>query len=145
MEVTLEANTDPLESISGFQYTWYRDGEVIQETTLPTITVDQDGSYTVQVTNGLGKQKVASEAFVVYIDKKKPEIKVLEDTLVLPFAEEYDFKNNLEVTFGTSGGTVTCDPSNNNYLGTEDQEITCIATGRNGLETTVTFQVKREQ
>ena len=48
-------------------------------------------------------------------------------------------------TVGTSGGTVTCDPSNNNYLGTEDQEITCIATGRNGLETTVTFQVKREQ
>ena len=80
-----------------------------------------------------------------HIDKKKPEIRVLEDTLVLPFAEEYDFKNNLEVTFGTSGGTVTCDPSNNNYLGTEDQEITCIATGRNGLETTVTFQVKREQ
>ena len=145
MEVTLEANTDPLESVSGFKYTWYRDGEVIQETTLPTITVDQDGSYTVQVTNGLGKQKVASEAFVVHIDKKKPEIKVLEDTLVLPFAEEYDFKNNLEVTFGTSGGTVTCDPSNNDYLGNEDQEITCIATGRNGLETTVTFQVKREQ
>lgn len=145
MEVTLEANTDPLESVSGFNYTWYRDGKVIKETTLPTITVDQDGTYTVEVTNAVGKQKITSEEFVVHIDKKKPEIKVLEDTLTLDFGEEYDFKNNLEVTFGTSGGTYSCDPSNNDYLGNEDQKITCVATGRNGLETTVTFRVKREQ
>ncbi|HIT22193.1 MAG TPA: hypothetical protein IAB56_04420 [Candidatus Scybalousia intestinigallinarum] len=145
MEVILEANTDPLDSISGFTYTWYRNNEVFKETTTPTITVDQDGAYSVEVTNAVGKQKVTSEQFIVYIDKEKPKVKVLEDTLTLDFGQDYDFRDNLEVTFGSSGGTYSCDPSNNNYLGTEDQKITCIATGKNGLETKVTFQVKREQ
>ncbi len=145
MEVILEANTDPLDSISGFTYTWYRNNEVFKETTTPTITVDQDGAYSVEVTNAVGKQKVTSEQFIVYIDKEKPKVKVLEDTLTLDFGQDYDFRDNLEVTFGSSGGTYSCDPSNNNYLGTEDQKITFIATGKNGLETKVTFQVKREQ
>ena len=88
---------------------------------------------------------MTSEQFIVYIDKEKPKVKVLEDTLTLDFGQDYDFRDNLEVTFSSSGGTYSCDPSNNNYLGTEDQKITCIATGKNGLETKVTFQVKREQ
>ena len=145
MEVILEANTDPSTSVSGFTYTWYRNNEVFKETTIPTITVDQDGAYSVEVTNKVGNQKITSEQFIVYIDKEKPKVKVLEDTLILDFGQDYDFKDNLEVTFGTSGGTYSCEPFNNNYLGTEDQEITCIATGKNGLETKATFQVKRKQ
>ena len=145
MEVILEANTDPSTSVSGFTYTWYRNNEVFKETTIPTITVDQDGAYSVEVTNKVGNQKITSEQFIVYIDKEKPKVKVIEDTLILDFGQDYDFKDNLEVTFGTSGGTYSCEPFNNNYLGTEDQEITCIATGKNGLETKATFQVKRKQ
>ena len=145
MEVILEVTTDPANSTSGYTYTWYRNDEFYKETTLPNITVDENGTYVVHVTNEIGNQEVTSDEFVVYIDKQKPKVKVLEDTLTLDFGQEYDFKNNLEVTFGSSGGTYSCDPSNNNYLGTEDQKITCIATGKNGLETKVTFQVKREQ
>lgn len=143
MEVILEANVNPTDSPSGYQYVWYRNGEIYRKTTLLTLMVDEDGSYQVEVSNALGKKKM-SEEFVVHIDKKKPEIKVLDKILTLSFKEDYDFKKNIKVTFGSSGGSFTCDPENNNYLGDEDTLVTCKAVGNNGLETKASFTVKHK-
>lgn len=71
-DVILTAVVNPNKSVSGYQYIWYKDGEVISDATEVTYTAKTNGTYTVEVTNGVGKQHVTSHPFVVKIDFKAP-------------------------------------------------------------------------
>jgi len=66
--VTMNPRTIP----SGYYYTWYKDGEVVNKTEEGTYKVTTRGTYKVEVTNGVGKQILTSEEFIVKIDKNKP-------------------------------------------------------------------------
>ena len=222
-DVVLTAVVNPNESASGYIYTWYKDGEVIPGVTGNTYTAKEWGNYKVEVTNGVGKQHVMSEEFVVKIDRKAPtcelvvtgqragewyivdvtvDFKTMNDleengvmgsgikkqalshTIVntdgalitvtgtvtdnvgrqgtcsatvkrdaktpsatpkkptLPLGNgSYDFKNNLNVNFGPSGGTIVCVPPTSKGTGT--YTVTCTLTSNaNKKQSTVSFMVR---
>lgn len=71
-DLVLSANMNPKTTPSGYQYTWYKDGQVIEGANKSSYTATLRGTYKVVVTNGVGKQTVTSQDFVVKIDKNKP-------------------------------------------------------------------------
>lgn len=222
-DIILTAVVNPKESASGYIYTWYKDGEVIPGATGSTYIAKDWGNYKVEVTNGVGKQHITSEEFVVKIDRKAPTCELivtgnksgewyigdvtidfktvndLEDSGVLgsgikkqelshtiintdselttvtgtvtdnvgrkgtcsatvkrdaktPSATpkrptlplgngSYDFKDNLNVDFGPSGGTVVCKPPTSLKTGT--YTVTCTLTSNaNRKQSTVSFLVR---
>ena len=71
-DVVFTVTMDPRTIPSGYYYTWYKDGEVVNKTEEGTYKVTTRGTYKVEVTNGVGKQILTSEEFIVKIDKNKP-------------------------------------------------------------------------
>ena len=88
-------------------------------------------------------------------DSETPRIEVVNNPLNLN-SDPYDFKNNTRRTYGISGGliefyggasgmaipidkSIECNPSMS--LGTGSYQVTCEATGGNGLSSSTTFQV----
>ena len=71
-DVVLVATMNPRTIPSGYYYTWYRNGSIVNKTEEGTYKVSERGTYKVEVTNGVGKQVVRSKEFVVKIDKNKP-------------------------------------------------------------------------
>ncbi len=71
-QVTLTANVNPATSTSGYTYQWYLNGTKLGEpTTSNTLTVQGQGTYQVEVTNGVNKNKKSNE-FIVKVDTKPP-------------------------------------------------------------------------
>ncbi|MDE5586844.1 MAG: hypothetical protein K2I72_00555, partial [Bacilli bacterium] len=219
-DTILTAVVNPSESASGYIYTWYKDGKVIPGATDSTYTAKEAGTYKVEITNGVGKQHVTSEEFVIKIDRKAPtcelvvtgqksgewyigdvtvDFKTVNDleedgalgsgikkqelshkiintdsTLTtvtgtvtdnvgrkgtcsvaikrdakvpsakpkqptLPLGNgDYDFKDNIDVDFGPSGGTIVCNPPKSLKTGT--YTVTCTLTSNSsGKQSTVSF------
>lgn len=139
-DVTLTATVTPATTISGYLYRWYKDGVLVQDwNSSNTYVATTDGTYKVEVTNALMKQIIPSNEFVVKIDRHVPEMVVGTDPISLG-NEDYEFKDNVTVTYGPSGGEFSCDPANSRKTGT--YTVTCTATSGSGLTSTVTFQAR---
>ncbi|MCS6990914.1 MAG: MopE-related protein [Chitinophagales bacterium] len=76
VKVTLEASSG-----TGYQYQWYRDGQILMGSTQQTYTVNgnQSGSYQVQITIVGNCQETSPATHIVRIDKPKASIKVQGD------------------------------------------------------------------
>ncbi len=72
-KVVLTANPDPGETPSGYYYKWFKDGVEIEGATEKTYTANLRGTYKVEITNGVVRQKETSPDFIVKIDKNKPQ------------------------------------------------------------------------
>ncbi len=70
--VVLTAVTNPGNTVSGYLYTWYKDGTVIEGATASTYTATLRGNYKVEVKTGVGNKTIMSNEFVVKIDKNNP-------------------------------------------------------------------------
>ena len=139
-DVTLTATVAPPTTISGYLYRWYKDGVLVQDWNASnTYVATTDGTYKVEVTNALMKQIVPSNEFVVKIDRHVPEMSVGSNPISLG-TEDYNFKDNVTVTYGPSGGEFVCDPASSRKTGT--YTVTCTATSGSGLTQTVTFQAR---
>ena len=139
-DVTLTATVTPPTTISGYLYRWYKDGVLVQDWNASnTYVATTDGTYKVEVTNALMKQIVPSNEFVVKIDRHVPEMSVGSNPISLG-TEDYNFKDNVTVTYGPSGGEFVCDPASSRKTGT--YTVTCTATSGSGLTQTVTFQAR---
>ena len=75
----------------------------------------------------------------VLVDKTRPTISVKTNPLSMG-AVDYDFKDNVTVTFGPLGGTLTCNPERSKKTGVYD--VTCTAKNRSDLEASVTFRAQ---
>ena len=138
--VTLTVTVNPRTCVSGYLYRWYKDGVLVQDwSESNTYVAKEDGTYKAEVTNIFKKQIVATNDFVVKIDSTAPVITVLQDPLNLK-KEDYEFIDNITVTFGPSGGEYACDPKASRKTGSYD--VTCTATSNSDLKTTVTFKVR---
>lgn len=71
-DLTLTAVVNPRTCASKYQYIWYKDGVVIPDAVGSSYIAKDWGNYKVEVTNGVGKQHVISQEFVVKIDRKAP-------------------------------------------------------------------------
>ena len=62
--------------------------------------------------------------------------------LVLDIGENFPFTSNLQIQYSSAGGTTSCNPVNNVNLGSNNQQVNCILTEKNGNTLTANFQVK---
>ena len=139
-DVTLTANPTPETTISGYLYRWYKNGEVVQDwNSSNSYVATTDGTYKVEVTNALMKQIISSNEFVVKIDRTVPTMTVGSSPISLG-TQDYDFKNNVGVSYGPSGGSFVCDPAASRKTGI--YTVTCTATSGSGLTQTVSFQAR---
>ena len=139
-DVILTATPNPKEVPSGYLYQWYKDGiKLGEETTSNTYTATVDGTYYVEVTNSLHNQKVTTNEFIVKFDRTKPTITAIKNPISMG-TEDYEFINNVEYTFGISGGNVKCNPKASRKTGT--YEVTCNAFGDNGLTASIKFKAQ---
>lgn len=133
-DVVLTATMDPRTIPSGYHYTWYRNGSIVNKTTEGTYKVTERGTYKVEVTNGVGKQVVRSEEFVVKIDKNKPTC-----TLVSSGAKNGEwYIGNVTTVFSSTG-----DLENDGIVGSGivSQTIDKPTTSEDGTSVTITGTV----
>ena len=133
-DVVLTATMDPRTIPSGYHYTWYRNGSIVNKTTEGTYKVTERGTYKVEVTNGVGKQVVRSEEFVVKIDKNKPTC-----TLVSSGARNGEwYIGNVTTIFSSTG-----DLENDGIVGSGivSQTIDKPTTSEDGASVTITGTV----
>ena len=73
--------------------------------------------------------------------KRATEIKVnIKNNPISLGNQDYDFKDNLEIDYGVSGGTVVCDPPQS--LKTGSYTVTCTITIGSGVSKSVSFQAR---
>ena len=94
-------------------------------------------NISVQAKDNVGN--ISYKSSQVKIDNKAPSIKNEKDSLSLG-TEDYNFIDNISVTYGPTGGTSVCDPATTKKKGT--YTVTCTATGNNGKTGTTTFEAK---
>ena len=92
-----------------------------------------------EVTNGVRRQIITSNNFIVKIDRKTPTIAVGSNPLSLGNGD-YTFTNNVAPSYGDSGGNISCNPANSRKTGT--YTVTCTATSGSGLKSSVSFSVR---
>ena len=98
------------------------------------------GTYYAYVKDKVGNISDAKKVEITNVDDQAPIIMVLTDPLSLG-TQDYDFKNNINVTWGTSGeGKITCEPPSSLKAGS--YPVTCSATGNSGLSASSTFAVR---
>ena len=91
----------------------------------------------VEAQDNAGNKAVKSDN--VKIDIQTPSITVKENPLSLGTAD-YNFVDNLNVTYGGTSGITTCNPESTKKKGTYN--VTCVATGNNGKSSETTFEVR---
>ena len=139
-DVTLTVTVTPSTTISGYLYRWYKDGVLVQDwNSSNSYIATTDGTYYAEVTNGVMKQIIKTNEFKVKIDRQEPIVTIKESPISLG-TEDYNFKDNITVSFGPSGGDYSCDPASSRKTGT--YTVTCSATSGSELTTTVTFTAR---
>ena len=83
--------------------------------------------------------KTASTTFTVQVDAKTPVITAKSDPISLK-AVDYDFADNITVSYGYLGGSFTCNPARSQMTGS--YIVTCEAIGNNGLRSSVSFTAR---
>ena len=95
----------------------------------------------VEIKDKVGNQGTGEK--IVKIDNDTPIIKAKNNPLSLGNVD-YKFVNNLDVTYGPTGGFAECDPAESRKTGT--YTVTCKATGNNGRvasgDTGITFTTR---
>lgn len=80
--------------------------------------------------------------YIAYQEKNKddfvPVIKAVKDIININSYDKYDFKKNIKVTFGVSGGKITCEKKE---LVIGENTISCIATGNNKKSSSVKYTI----
>ena len=96
-----------------------------------------------QIKDNAGNEKTCTQSVTVKIDKVKPSISVKSGLLSMN-SGAYDFRNNINASFGPMGGYVQCEPDNNYGL-SGVTTVSCQAFGNNGRKSNrVSFEVRHE-
>ena len=77
----------------------------------------------------------------VVVDDTVPTIDIINDELVFDDEYEYRYEDNVTVSFGESGGTVEFESEKNS----DDETVSVIAKGNNGLNAYDHFRIKIEK
>lgn len=103
----------------------------------PRVTNDTNGlEVTGTVVDNAGNSNTCK--IVVKKDSYRPWINKKQEEIFLGTGD-YDFRNNIDAGFGTSGGSVVCNPPSS--LKTGKYTVTCTAIGNNGLQSSISFNV----
>lgn len=89
--------------------------------------------------NNLGSTQKKCES--IKIDKTNPTIVAKSEKVEINFRESNDISNYFDISYGISGGNVTCTPDNTNKLEIGEQNVSCTAKGTNGLSASANISI----
>ena len=75
------------------------------------------------------------------LDKSSPTLTAKSETIEIIEGESNEVSNYFNVSYGISGGSISCSPTNTSSLVVGSQILICTATGGNGKETQATKQI----
>ncbi len=124
--------SDGSDSLSGYDKT---------VSSVESITSNTKGTMVyVVVTDLAGNSQ--TEAFNIKIDKDSPTITAKEGTVEIKQGTSNPVSNYFNVSYGISGGSISCNPNNTNSLGIGIQTLRCTVTGGNGLTRTASKEIE---
>lgn len=102
------------------------------------VKLSQAGLHTIDVETTYNG-RVSTKSIDINIDNMDPDITIKDNPKLLD-QRNYDFSDNITVSFGLSGGEVTCVPNTSLKEGVYD--VSCRAESNNGKFKETIFQVK---
>src|SRR5574344_490108 len=89
-----------------------------------------------EIEDNVGNKTECSQTVEIKIDKTVPTITANNNPISLG-TQDYNFISNINVSYGESTGITVCNPASTKKTGSYN--VTCTATGNNGVISSVTF------
>ena len=105
-----------------------------------SITSNTTGTTVVITTSDLAGN-TATRNYTIKLDKNAPTLTAKSGSVSITEGDSNSSSNYFTVSYGISGGTISCSPSNTSGLAVGTRTISCTATGGNGKTTTASKSI----
>ena len=119
------------DSLSGHSSTTSNISSITSNTTGTTVTI---------TTTDLAGN-TASRDYTIKVDKNAPTLTAKSGTFEITEGDSNVVSNYFNVSYSTSGGSISCIPTNTSTLSLGSQTVSCTATGGNGLAITNSISI----
>ena len=109
-------------------------GHASTVSSVSSVTSNTKGTMVYLVTTDLAGNS-AVNAYNIKVDKDRPTIVAKDGDVEILEGTSNSSSNYFNVSYGISGGSISCNPSNTSSLDSGNQLIICSAIGGNGLST----------
>ena len=125
------------DSLSGHNNTTSSISSITSNTTGRTVTIT--------TTDKAGNS--ATRSYTIKVDKNAPTLAAKSGTVEIKEGASNAVSNYFTVSYGISGGSISCTPTNTSSLAVGSRTLSCTATGGNGKKTTAskTITVKANE
>ncbi len=108
---------------------------------ISSITSNTSGTKVTITTTDLAGNS-STRNYTIKIDKNSPTITAKSGTVSITEGDSNATSNYFTVSYGISGGSLSCSPTNTSSLSPGTRTVTCTATGGNGKKSTATKQIE---
>ena len=119
------------DSLSGHNNTTSSISSITSNTTGRTITIT--------TTDKAGNR--ATRTYTIKVDKNSPTLTAKSGTVEITEGDSNVVSNYFTVSYGISGGSISCTPTNTSSLAAGTRTVSCTATGGNGKTATASKQI----
>ena len=119
------------DSLSGHNNTTSSISSITSNTTGRTVTIT--------TTDKAGN--TATRTYTIKVDKNAPTLAAKSGTVEIKKGASNVVANYFTVSYSTSGGSISCTPTNTSSLAVGSRTLSCTATGGNGKTTTATKSI----
>ena len=107
---------------------------------ISSITSNTTGTMITITTTDLAGNS-STRNYTIKVDKNAPTLTAKSGTITISKGDSNAVSNYFTVSYGISGGTISCSPSNTSGLSNGTQTVRCTATGGNGKTITASKQI----
>ncbi len=108
---------------------------------ISSITSNTSGTKVTITTTDLAGNS-STRNYTIKVDKNSPTITAKSGTVSITEGDSNPTSNYFTVSYGISGGSLSCSPTNTSGLTYGTRTVTCTATGGNGKKVTATKQIE---
>ena len=110
------------------------------KTNVNSITSNTAGT-TVTVTTKDLAGNTATQDYTIKVDKDSPVITAKSGTVEITEGDSNPVSNYFNYSYSTSGGSISCTPTNTSGLSVGNQTVSCTVTGKNGKSTSASRNI----
>ena len=107
---------------------------------ITSITTNTTGR-TVRITTTDKAGNTATRTYTIKVDKNAPTLTAKSGTVEITEGDSNVVSNYFTVSYGISGGSISCTPTNTSSLVAGTRTVSCTATGGNGKTATASKQI----
>ena len=106
-----------------------------------TSITSNTASQTVTITTTDKAGNSSTRNYTIKVDKNAPTLTAKSGTVEITEGDSNVVSNYFTVSYGISGGSISCTPTNTSSLAVGSRTLSCTATGGNGKTTTATKSI----